>query len=242
MTRGVVADWWFLVPGRSAAGAIALIGRHVGGRTQQSAAANAAELEPIGDLSHLPVALQHTALWCLADGGFESRVIHSVVSRGSNDVEVTAFDLETLRERRGEWAWLPVEPPFRIAGAITVVVCQVPRALPHLLFKHMGRSDKLEDDDALGRVFNIAKNGAATEKLGMPRSYPAEMPELPVKPLDVGLPPAWRGYGSAVALAATLAGGELGGVMARTTRRDLVVELLGELVVVYFAGREGCRG
>jgi hypothetical protein len=85
-----------------------LAARAVFQRRHQTAAASAAGLAAIHDLAHLPPALQRTALWSLSDGGFESRVVHGTVSRGAHDVGVTAFDLETLRERRGEWAYLPV--------------------------------------------------------------------------------------------------------------------------------------
>src|SRR5204863_484516 len=81
--------------------------------------------------------------WSLAEGGFEGRVVHGALSRGRHDLDVTAFDLETLRERRGEWAYLPVEPPFRIAGTVSIVVCEVDRAFPHVLFKRAGRGDDL---------------------------------------------------------------------------------------------------
>src|SRR5205823_6428580 len=92
----------------------ALILRALTRRSQQSSAAHASGLSPAADLSHLPEALQRTALWALADGGFERRVVHGQVPRERALIDVTAFDLETLRERRGEWAFLPVEPPFRI--------------------------------------------------------------------------------------------------------------------------------
>jgi hypothetical protein len=142
--------WLFL--GGIAAGASLLAGRGVYRRRQQRAAAEASGLEPVDDLTHVSAALQRTALWSLADGGFERRVVHGTVTRGGADVAVTAFDLETLRERRGEWAWLPVEPPFRIGGVVSVVVCELDRSLPHVLLKRAGSGDKLIDDDGIERA------------------------------------------------------------------------------------------
>ncbi|MDX2092831.1 MAG: hypothetical protein SFX73_33505 [Kofleriaceae bacterium] len=104
-------------------------------RRQQDAAASAAGLRATHDLSHVSGALQKTALWTLSDGGFERRVVHGTVSRPHADVDVTAFDMETLRERRGEWAYLPVERPFRIGGVVSVVVCETDRSLRHVLLK-----------------------------------------------------------------------------------------------------------
>src|SRR5688572_12712884 len=149
-----------------------LAGRTVLRRSSQRAAANAAGLIPVADLSHLPTTLQRSALWTLTDGGFERRVVHGVVTRGAHEIDVTAFDLESLRERRGEWAYLPLDRPFRIGGVVSVVVCEVDRAFPHVLLKRDGRGDDLVDDDHIERIGHIVKN--ARDRLGMPRSYPAE--------------------------------------------------------------------
>src|SRR6202012_4338740 len=100
-------------------------------------------LDVARDLSHISPALQRTALWSLAEGGFERRVVHNVIARNGIDISVTAFDLETLRERRGEWAWLPVDPPFRIGGVVSVVICELDRSFPHPLLKRAGRGDQL---------------------------------------------------------------------------------------------------
>lgn len=227
-----MAAWLFL--GGLAAGASLLAGRGVYRRRQQRAAADASGLEPVDDLTHVPPALQRTALWSLADGGFERRVVHGVMTRGGADVAVTAFDLETLRERRGEWAWLPVEPPFRIGGTVSVVVCELDRALPHVLLKRAGSGDKLIDDDGIERAGHVAK--LAREAFGVPQSYAAELPPtLPAAPAELALPAGWRAYTrdrdgiAALGLHATL---------ARADRRDLVVELIERIVVVYPAARD----
>lgn len=231
---GPPVDWYFF--GGLAAGAAFLASRGTFRRRSQEAAADASGLVPVGDLTHLPSSLQRTALWALADGGFETRVVHGALSRGKHDLDVTGFDLETLRERRGEWAYLPVEPPFRIGGTVSIVVCEVDRAFPHVLFKREGRGDDLLDDDLVDRATSIAK--LARGGLGMPSSYPAELPgTLPATALDVALPEAWRVYGDPVAVTALLGAG-FGATLDQAGRRDLVIELLDTLVIVYPAARD----
>jgi hypothetical protein len=227
-------DWYFL--GGLAAGAALLASRGTLRRRHQAAAADASGLVPVADLTHLPPALQRSALWALADGGFESRVVHGQLSRGKYDLDVTAFDLETLRERRGEWAYLPVEPAFRIASTVSVVVCEVDRAFPHVVWKRAGRGDDLAEDNAIERAGSIAK--LARGGLGMPSSYPAEMPAgLSPAPLDAKLPEHWRVYGDPVVVDALLAAG-FAATLERAGRRDLVVELIDGLVIVYPAARD----
>jgi hypothetical protein len=229
-----VPDWVFF--GGLAAGAAFLVSRGTLRRRHQDAAADASGLVPVGDLTHLPPSLQRSALWALAEGGFETRVVHGALSRGKHDLDVTAFDLETLRERRGEWAYLPVEPPFRIGGTVSIVVCEVDRAFPHVLFKRDGRGDDLLDDDVVDRASSIAK--LARGGLGLPSSYPAELPRgLPAAALDLALPERWRVYGDPVAVTALCAAG-FGATLDQAGRRDLVIELLDQLVIVYPAARD----
>ena len=235
---------WYVVAGIAGLTSI-LAARGALRRKGQRDAAAATGLEPAPDLSHVSTALQRTVLWNLSDGGFERRVVHDVVSRGpggegvyrssagaASDIDVTAFDLETLRERRGEWAWLPVEPPFRIAGVVSVVICEVDRAFPHVLLKHSGPGDDLEDDDHIERIGHIAKN--ARDRLGLSRAYAAEMPgAFPDKPIDVELPSGWRAYSNAADYVRELITNGLGAVLARADRGDLVIELREDIIVMY---------
>lgn len=227
---------WYLIGG-IAMGFALLATRFVVRRKSQEAAADASGLVAVRDLTHIPSTLQRSALWLLGDGGFERRVIHGVVPRGTEDVDVTAFDLETLRERRGEWAYLQVEPPFRIGGVVSVVVCEIDREFPHTLLKRAGMGDLLVDDDGLDRASNIAS--LARDGLGMARSYAAEPPPtLGAAPLSITLPEHWRAYGAANGPLPDLLANGFATALARAGRRDLVVELIGGLVILYPAARD----
>lgn len=229
-----MAAWSFLA--LLGAGVAFLASRGVFRRSQQRGAANAAGLSPAPDLTHLTPALQRTALWTLSDGGFEERVVHGVLSRNAHDIDVTAFDLETLRDRRGEWAYLPLDKPFRIGAVVSIVACEVDRAFPHVLLKRAGGGDDLKGDTAIDRGSHVAK--AARLGLGMPQAYPAEMPKtLTPAALTSVLPESWRAYGDARVLTELLAGG-LAPTLAQAGRRDLVIELLDTLILVYPASRD----
>ncbi|MDB4961733.1 MAG: hypothetical protein JWP01_1732 [Myxococcales bacterium] len=218
------------------AGAAFLASRGMFRRSTQSAAADAAGLSPAPDLTHLTPALQRTALWTLSDGGFERRVVHGVLSRNTHDIDVTAFDLETLRERRGEWAFLPLDRPFRIGGVVSVVACEVDRAFPHMLFKRAGGGDELEGDTAVDRASHIAK--VARAGFGMAQSYPAELPStLSPAALTPPLPEQWRAYGDPSVLTELLGSG-FAATLAQAGRRDLVIELLDTLILIYPAARD----
>jgi hypothetical protein len=227
---------WKLL-GSIAAGATYLVGRNVYRRSQQDAAARAAGLEPAADLTHLPVSLQQTALWALAEGGFERRVVRGSFARAGGDVRLTAFDLEPLRERRGEWAWLPVDAAFRIGGLVSIVVCEVDRSFPHVLFKRAGQGDRLDDDGMLDRAINVAK--LVRDRFGIKRSYESEMPaSLPHDRYGAGLPEQWRAYTRAPEVVDQLIAAGFSATLAAAHRRDLVVEVLDGLVVVYPAARD----
>lgn len=219
------------------AGVAYLAGRGALAQRRTEASAAAAGLRTVRDVKHLPATLQETALWTLSDGGFESRVLFGVITRDAHDIDLTAFDLETLRDRRGEWAWLPVAMPFRIGGVVSVVACEVDRAFPHLLLKRVGAGDDLPKDTAIERALHVAK--AARVALGMPGAYPAELPNTlaPEELPPMGLPDGWRAYGDADTLASLLANG-FATTLERAGRRDLIVEMLGTLVVIYPAMRD----
>ena len=220
-----------------AAGAAYLAGRRMFRSSHQDAAAHAAGLHKASDLMHVPEALQRTALWAMSEGGFERRIVHGVLARKDGDVEVTAFDLETLRERRGEWAYLPVEPPFRIGGLVSVVVCEVDRSFPHVLLKRAGRGDELADDSRVARMASVTKQ--VRDRLGVKRSYESELPAtLPRTAHGGALPEHWRAYTQAPELLDAMLTAGLHGVLAAASRRDLAIELLDRVIVVYPAARD----
>jgi len=217
-----------------AGGGAVLVGNWLFRRSRQTAVAVASGLEPIDDISHLPESLQHTALWAIAEGGFERRAVHGTVEREGGDIEVTAFDLETLRSRRGEWAYLPVEPPFRLGDVVSVVACDLDRAFPHLLLKRTGRGDRLHDDD-LGEIATSLTR-IAREALRVGRNHPADLPAtLPPIALEVELPEQWRAYGRDID--PLLRHTAFRAALAATHRRDLVIELIDSLMIVYPAAR-----
>lgn len=204
----------------------------------RDAAAVATGLAP-ASLAHLPESLQRTALWRLADGGFESGGLAGTVQRGGVPIEVTAFELETLRDRRGEWAYLPVAKPFWLDGRIRVVVFRLPRAFPHVLLKRTGPADQLPDRTAFERVINPA--AGARVLLGQNEGVASELPAtLRAAAIDVALPPAWRAYGDA-AFAQTLAREPLLPILADDGDPDQIIELLDDLVVVYHARSQRMR-
>jgi hypothetical protein len=204
-------------------------------RRARDQAAEATGLLP-ADLSHLPASLQETALWKLADGGFESGVLAGDLHRGNVDVQVTAFELETLRERRGEWAFLPVDRPFRIDGFMRVAVFRFGRRFPHLLLKRSGPADQLPPRTTLERAPNAG--AVARAMLGTVERVESELPAtLPPASLDGKgkLPEGWRAYGHDAVFLAELMKEPLVSTLAEEGTADEVIELLDDLVVVYHA-------
>lgn len=231
-----MGDVTFLVGVGGGFAALAL-GAWVRRRSRDEAAA-ATGLAP-ADLTHLPASLQATALWKLADGGFETGVLAGVVHRGAASVEVTAFELETLRERRGEWAFLPVDQPFRLDGQLRVAVYRTARTFPRTLLKREGPADLLPERTPFEVLSSLS--AAARMTLGLAEGVASEMPDgLPGDRTDVKLPPGWRAYGDPVFLAQLLQE-PLATTLAEEGSADEIVELIDDLVVVYHARERRMR-
>ena len=62
-------------------------------------------------------------------------------------------------------------------------------------------------------------------------------PALAAEALDVRLPEHWRVYGDAIAVTALMTCG-FGTTLDRAGRRDLVIELIDRIVIVYPAARD----
>jgi hypothetical protein len=218
-------------------GITALLLRAGGAQRQRRHRGEVTGLTAIEDLTHLPSGLMDTALWRLSDGGFERCVLHGTISRATSDLEITAFDLETLRERRGEWAYLPVERPFRIRGVVTVAVCELGHRFPHLLCKREGRGDQLLGDELLEREAHLAKS--ARSRLGLAHDYPAELPPgLGVAARPVPQAEQWRAYTTDDLLFTELVRGGLAAALAAISMRDLVIEIVDNVLVAYPATRD----
>src|SRR5262245_36041760 len=109
--------FWLLIAGGVALLVLGAMRR----RTVADQRAHRLGMRPVEDLSHLPPELGRTALWSLCDGGFERSPVGGRMSLAAHDIDVTVFGLESLRDRRGEWAYLDVEPPFRLSSPLLVV-------------------------------------------------------------------------------------------------------------------------
>jgi hypothetical protein len=228
-------DWSFLA--LLGGGAAVLAWRKRAEQLRRDERGAASGMRAASDLLHLPQGLGASALWRLGDGGFERGVLRGVVSQAAADTEVTAFDLETLRERRGEWAFLPVERPFRIRGVVSVAVCALPGPLPHVLCKRDGRGDELAGDDWLERGTDVAK--AARGVFGVADHYAAELPAgLPRALREVPGAAGWRAYAADDVLFAALIRGGVGAALATIQLRDLVIELVDHALVAYPATRD----
>jgi hypothetical protein len=113
-------------------------------------------------------------------------------------------------------------------------VCELDRTFPHVLLKRTGRGDKIHDD-SLGEI-STSLTRLAREALRTARHYPAELPPaLAPEALELELPEHWRAYGREVE--PLLRHAEFRGALARTHRRDLVIELIDSLLIVYPAAR-----
>jgi len=227
--------FWLLIAGGVALLALGALRR----RSVADSRAHRFGMRPLDDLTQLPSELGRTALWSLCDGGFERSPVGGRLSLHAHDVDVSVFGLESLRARRGEWAYLELEPPFRLSSPLLVVACRLPRQLPHVLIKRSGPGDDIGDRPFEGMSSLPA---AVRTNLHMGRSVPADpVPALGREPVARMTPMAtegeWRVWSAAADEARALVGSDagwldrLGGELL--LGEELVIELLGPLVLVY---------
>jgi hypothetical protein len=252
-------DWLFLALMAGGLGSLAIgARRRAAGTGRRSARLG---MTPRADLTRIPAEMQRTVLWTLCDGGTERSVVGGRLSLAAQDIDVTCFDLEDLRRKRFQWAWLDVAAPFRLHTPLTVVACTVPRRLPHLLIKRAGPADRIEPRDhersesrtalvttrgaavagAAGDLLDAATTGLATRAAFKLVEFgnAAEAPPrtLARDTLAVEIDGPWRAWAGPDAgedirrLVAALGHG----LEIDARDRELVVETLGPLVLAYAA-------
>jgi hypothetical protein len=181
-------------------------------------------------------------------------VVGGRLSLAAHDIDVTCFDLEDLRRKRFEWAWLDLAAPFRVHTPLTVVACTVHRRLPHVVIKRAGPADRIEprEHERAGRgpvgssaatsdVFGAVTTGLASrvarELADFRHAAEPPPPTLAPTTLEVALPAGWRAWAGAEPTDDTrhlvAAIGEH--LEADAHDRELVIETLGSLVIVYAA-------
>jgi len=255
----LVADWMFLALLGGGFGLLALGARRRAAVTRRRSARLGMTARP--DLSRVPAELQRTVLWSLCEGGTERSVVGGRLSLATHDLDVTCFDLEDLRAKRFEWAWLDVEAPFRLHTPLTVVACTVSLTLPHLLLKRSGPADRIEPREherpsaahavagsraaaaasAAGDLFDAVTTGLATRAaltLADSRCAAEQPPStLSRDTLEVAIDGPWRAWAGPgdspedARLVSALADG-----LERDAHGgEYVVETLGPLIVVYAA-------
>ncbi len=186
-------------------------------------------------LEELPAALQDTVLFTLADGGHERDVVSGDLELAEQQVPFAGFELTFQRDVRGEWAYLATEPPFRLHSPLTVLTYQLPAEFAHLLLKRRGQSERLAEspDEIYRSVASVAR-----EASGIDRAVTVEPP--PALGRAPVARPASRDY---LIWAESREQAEL--LLPPSTiehleseaagDRELVIELLGPLLVVYCA-------
>jgi hypothetical protein len=243
-------DWLFFTVMGGGLGVLAAAARRRAATTRRRIARLG--MSPRPDLIRVPVELQHTALWALSLGGTERSVVGGRLSLAAHDVDVTCFDLEDLRRKGLEWAWLDVATPFRLHTPLSVVACTLPRALPHVLVKRAGPADRIEPraHEAGGRPLGHAGDGALVELVATGLAARAAQRLVEMRPFavpppatlgadtaDVPLEPGWRAWidpaaGDDARHVLAALGHELD---ASARDRELVIETKGPLLVAYVA-------
>jgi hypothetical protein len=228
-------DWVFLA---TVAGGVALLASQARRRAERTARRRARlGMTARPDLTRVPVELQRTVLWALCEGGSERGVVGGRLSLAAHDLDVTCFDLEDLRAKRFEWAWLDVAAPFRLHTPLTVVACTLARALPHLLIKRAGAADQIAPrEHERGRSGSLGER-AALAIADFRQAVDEPPPTLAREPVDVAIEGPWRAWaGPAAGDAERHLIAAIGRGLERDARdRELVIEALGPLVVVYAA-------
>lgn len=154
----------------------------------------------------------------------------------SEDVSVTVFDFTFQRDVRGEWGYLETLPRFRIFSPLTVVAFELPVDAPHLLLKRRGAAELIAEEglERYKSVADIARDISTIE-----RAIAVPPPgSLPVEPEPIaGLGPDYLLWAENAEWARALLDRDLCDYLRAPARtgRELVVEILGPLLLVYCA-------
>lgn len=224
------------------AGFVVLFGRDRLRRWRQMDAAERRGLAPgHAGLSQLSPRLQETVLFAVGDGGYERNVLVGTLDEVSDSmaVSMTVFDFRFQRDIRGEWAFLETEPCFRIFSPLTVVAFELPVELPHLLIKRRGPAEKIAEErwERYKSAADMVRDMSAIE-----RALAVDVPAtLPKRPMDPAAPlPDYLIWAEQPEHARALIDQTLAAQLAApgVAGRELLIELLGPLVLVYCA-RDG---
>ncbi len=187
-------------------------------------------------LRQAPPELQQTVLFLVSDGGHERDVLVGGLLLAEEHVTFIGFDMTFQRDVRGEWAFLATDPPFRLFSPATVLLHQLPRKFAHMVVKRCGRADAIGDEiSELYKSFaSIAREMSIIDRViavppppGIGRT-PIEIPALAAE---------YRVWAADPEQARAILTEETSGYLQSLAAggRELVIELLGSIVLVYCA-------
>jgi hypothetical protein len=187
-------------------------------------------------LESVPAEFQRTLLFLAADGGHERDVAYGTRRLGDHKVRFWAFAFAFQRDVRGEWSYVETEPPFALRSPTTVLCYEQPVEFQHMVLKKLGRSDRVTADD-----LDFAKNVASLtrEAMGDPRGVGVapppplaraaiELRELSGEYVVFGPDPVYVDHAITGPTRQLL-------ISPASGSRELVIELVGQLVVLYTA-------
>jgi len=187
-------------------------------------------------LQEVPAEFQQTVLFRVADGGHERDVLSGDIVVQEESVRNFGFELGFQRDVRGEWAFLATEPPFRLFSPATVLVYQVPRRFAHLVVKRCGRADAISEEvtEVYKSLASIAREMTIIDRvIAVPA--PAAIGRSPIE--HAALAAEYRVWAESPEQARMILTNDTSRYLKSLAAggREIVVELLGSLMVVYCA-------
>ncbi len=148
---------------------------------------------------------------------------------------MTVFDLALHRDVRGEWGYLNTKPRFRIFSPVTVIALELPREYPHVLIKRRGRAEHIAEEglERYKSLVDIARDISAIERAVAVQPPPG----LPAEPLLIANLSDYLVWSADAEAATAVLGVEVTEILKSpaATSRELVIELLDSLMLVYCA-------